>query len=445
MFVRYRKAPEKTWRLVSPRFLRGSAHGLVDSKGHKKCDWWGIAVAGISDVKQVEFRVRALSMVRVPGGAFRMKTVLAGGHDASKTAPDPCVLPAFWMAKCETTIGMYADYLVEIGPDAAGWKKKMADENRCGIERTDNGTYRVLPGRANHPITYVSWYDAVSFLEWCGLRLPTETEFEKAFRGGLFLDGDATKKTPNPKPERRFPWGDEAPDAGGVHRCNLDGDADGFAYTAPVGSFSKFNSPYGICDLSGNVAEWTSDWYATSHHVGLDGFRMVRGGSWREVPDGVDADRFAFFRAALETIALARVATSAAAAVELGLLLPSDPRTADPDRQWGDAAATARHLAEMGYRPPTDAPIRVVGRRGIAAAETLTYNQLRARQMSQHDRTIVMALARVMSGGDVAEGTLVAPGHLLDLEREAFLRLLGEPLTRARIRHTLKTGKPLRN
>ena len=289
VFIRYRKAPEKTWRLVSPRFLRGNAHGLVDSKGHKKCDWWGIAVAGISDVKQVEFRVRALSMVRVPGGAFRMKTVLAGGHDASKTAPDPCVLPAFWMAKCETTIGMYADYLIEIGPDAAGWKKKMADENRCGIERTDNGTYRVQPGRANDPLTYLSWYDAVSFLEWCGLRLPTETEFEKAFRGGLFLDGDATKKTPNPKPERRFPWGDEAPDAGGVHRCNLDGDADGFAYTAPVGSFSKFNSPYGICDLSGNVAEWTSDWYATSHHVGLDGFRMVRGGSWKEVPDGVDA------------------------------------------------------------------------------------------------------------------------------------------------------------
>jgi 3-hydroxyacyl-CoA dehydrogenase len=50
-----------------------------------------------------------------------------------------------------------------------------------------------------------------------------------------------------------------------------------------------------------------------------------------------------------------------------------------------------------------------------------------------------------MSGGDVAEGTAVSEDHLLDLEREAFVRLLGEPLTRARIRHTLKTGKPLRN
>lgn len=163
------------------------------------------------------------------------------------------------------------------------------------------------------------------------------------------------------------------------------------------------------------------------------------------VPDGVDADRFAFFSAALTTIAMARVATSAAEAVELGLMLACDQVTADPDRQWADAAATARHLAEAGYHPPADTPIRVVGRRGIAAAETLTYNQLKAGYMSEHDRTIVMALARVMSGGDVAEGTPVAAAHLLDLERVEFLRLLGEPLTRARIRHTLKTGKPLRN
>ncbi len=163
------------------------------------------------------------------------------------------------------------------------------------------------------------------------------------------------------------------------------------------------------------------------------------------VPDGVDGDRFAFFAAALTTIAMARVATSASEAVQLGILQAADPVTADPDRQWADAVLTARHLAETGYRPPADAPIRVVGRRGIAAAETLTYNQLKGGQMSEHDRKIVLALARVMSGGDVAEGTLVAPGYLLDLEREAFLRLLGEPLTRARIRHTLKTGKPLRN
>jgi 3-hydroxyacyl-CoA dehydrogenase len=163
------------------------------------------------------------------------------------------------------------------------------------------------------------------------------------------------------------------------------------------------------------------------------------------VPDGVHGDTFAFFRSALETIALARVSTSAEEARALGYLTPADLVTVDPDRQWHDAVATARHLADVGYRPPAERPIRVVGRRGIAAADALSYNQLLARQMSEHDRTVVLALARVMSGGDVAEGTELSAGYLLDLEREAFLRLLGEPLTRARIRHTLKTGKPLGN
>jgi 3-hydroxyacyl-CoA dehydrogenase len=86
-----------------------------------------------------------------------------------------------------------------------------------------------------------------------------------------------------------------------------------------------------------------------------------------------------------------------------------------------------------------------VGRRGIAAAEALTFNQLGGGYLSEHDRKVVLELARVMSGGDVAEGTPVAEVYLLDLEREGFLRLLGEPKTRDRIRHMLKTGKPLRN
>jgi len=157
------------------------------------------------------------------------------------------------------------------------------------------------------------------------------------------------------------------------------------------------------------------------------------------------ADPFAFFRANLQMIATARVSTSADEARALGLFGPADLVTADPDRQWADASAAARHLAEAGYRALADLPFPVVGRRGIAAAEALTYNQLLGRQMSEHDRTIVLELARVMSGGDVAEGTLLPAAHLLDLEREAFVRLLGERLTRDRIRHTLKTGKPLRN
>ena len=156
-------------------------------------------------------------------------------------------------------------------------------------------------------------------------------------------------------------------------------------------------------------------------------------------------DHFSFFRTALENTALAKVSTSAAEAFDLGLLQPGDLVTADPDRQWADAARQALALAEAGYRPPAERPIPVLGRRGVAAADSLTYNQLAGHRLSEHDRTVVMELARVMAGGDVAEGTALAEGYLLDLEREAFLRLLGMPLTRDRIRHTLTTGKPLRN
>ncbi len=193
------------------------------------------------------------------------------------------------MAKYETTIAMYTDYLNEIGGEGTGWNRRMTNSNRCGIIRHINYTYSVKPGRENYPITYVSWYDAMNFLRWCGLRLPTEAEWEKAFRGGLYLDGDEAKKLPNPMPERRYPWGNQAPNADGIFRCNYDGADDGFDYTAPVGSFAKFSSPYGICDLAGNVAEWTLDWYSTSFHAGLDGFRMVRGGSWMAVPAACDA------------------------------------------------------------------------------------------------------------------------------------------------------------
>jgi formylglycine-generating enzyme required for sulfatase activity len=187
---------------------------------------------------------------------------------------------------------MYVDYLNEVGGDGTGWNKRMSDNLRCGITQngaSPNFTYSVIPGREKFPITYVSWYDAVAFLEWCGLRLPIEAEWEKAFRGGIFLDGDEKKQKSNPLPERKYPWGNEAPNEGGIYRCNYDGADDGFENSAPVGSFEKFNSPNGVSDMAGNVAEWTLDWYTTTYHIGIDGFRVVRGGSWMAVPVECDA------------------------------------------------------------------------------------------------------------------------------------------------------------
>ena len=289
VFVRYSGDFGDNWRLVPMNSLRGNGFDIVEKPGRKQIIWWGTGETSFAELSQVEVRVRGLRMARVPAGKFIMKSIPGGGHDESKKVQLDSDLPLYYMARCEATIAMYTDYLNEVGGEGAGWNRRMANSNRCGIVQNPDHTYGVKPGRENCPVTYVSWYDAVNFLRWCGLRLPTEAEWEKALRGGIYLDGDETKQLRNPIPERRYPWGKEAPNADGVYRCNYDGEDDGFACTAPVGSFEKFNSPYGICDLAGNVAEWTLDWYSTPYHVGLDGFRMVRGGSWMAVPAACDA------------------------------------------------------------------------------------------------------------------------------------------------------------
>jgi formylglycine-generating enzyme required for sulfatase activity len=301
VFIRYSTDSGATWEFLPTEHLQGNGYGFIESPGHKKIVWWGTtetnfresSTAGTADLNKLKYIIRGIKMVRVPAGEFKMKSLPGGGYDESRWDEEPaCELPLFYIAKYETTVAMYAEYLNKTGREGAGWNKRMSVSNRCGI--VQNGaspafTYSVTPGRENYPVTYVSWYDAAAFLRWCGLRLPGEAEWEKAFRGGIYLDGDQIKKCKNPLPDRKYPWGNESPNTDSVYRCNYDGDDDGFPCTSPVGSFSKFNSPYGVCDMAGNVAEWTIDWYSTSYHVGLDGFRMVRGGSWMAVPSACDA------------------------------------------------------------------------------------------------------------------------------------------------------------
>ena len=162
-------------------------------------------------------------------------------------------------------------------------------------------------------------------------------------------------------------------------------------------------------------------------------------------PGGAWGDAFPAFARAFEAIATAKVSSGAEDARRLGLLRAEDAISIDPDRIVADALTVGRALLETGYRPPAERPIAVLGRRGIAAAESLTWNQLAGGYISEYDRELALSLARVMCGGDVAEGTEVDADHLLGLERETFLRLLGQAKTRDRIRHFLKAGKPLRN
>lgn len=292
VFVRYSADQGATWRLLPAEFLRGDGFDIVSSAGPKKIVLWGIAQAPVLDAQQTQFRVRAMRMARVPAGEFKMLSVPGGGYDESHSNRGSRMVPLFYIALCETTISMYVDFLNEMGANGMGWNDRMADEQRCGITQygaAPRFRYRVVPGRENFPVTYVSWYAAQAFLKWCGLRLPTELEWEKAILGGEYLDGDDTREKPNPMPDRFYPWGDDEPDEGGVYRCNMDAGEDGFAHTAPVGSFPADKGPYGTYDMAGNVAEWTLDWYTTAWHEGADGYRVVRGGSWTAFPEGVDA------------------------------------------------------------------------------------------------------------------------------------------------------------
>ncbi len=158
------------------------------------------------------------------------------------------------------------------------------------------------------------------------------------------------------------------------------------------------------------------------------------------------SDMYPAFRKTFETIGMAKVATSAAEARDLGFLRRQDTWSMHGDHRVADAKGLALAMARAGFEPPQlDQDIPVMGRAGVALAETVLFNMEEANYISAHDRKIGGQLARILSGGDVPGPTTVPAQHLLDLEREAFLRLCGERKSLERMQAILKTGKPLRN
>jgi len=148
---------------------------------------------------------------------------------------------------------------------------------------------------------------------------------------------------------------------------------------------------------------------------------------------------------AFELIGQAKVSSSAADARRLGLLRECDGVTMNPERLIGDAKALALALApnHVPARPRED--IEVGGDGVYAALKIKAWLAHQAGQISEHDLVIADKLAYVLSGGRLSGRQKVSEQYLLDLEREAFLSLCGMEKTRERIRHMLKTGKPLRN
>jgi 3-hydroxyacyl-CoA dehydrogenase len=158
------------------------------------------------------------------------------------------------------------------------------------------------------------------------------------------------------------------------------------------------------------------------------------------------AEMLAALRRTLETVAMAKVATSAVEARALGLVAPSDRITLNRERLLLDAKAQSSALAEAGYAAPQPrTQIPVPGLAALGALETGIFLMGEAGYASEHDQKVARWAAYILAGGRVTAGSLVSEQYLLDLEREAFLSLCGERKTQERIAFTLKTGKPLRN
>ena len=158
------------------------------------------------------------------------------------------------------------------------------------------------------------------------------------------------------------------------------------------------------------------------------------------------ADPLPYVQRAFETVALAKVSASGPDAVRLGYLSDRDGFTMNRDRLIADAKAVALARADGGYRPPPPRTAIPVGGESLAAALKLgVHLAWRAGRATDHDALIGRTLATLFAGGTVPHRTTISEQHFLDLEREAFLKLLGEARTLARIQHTLATGKPLRN
>jgi formylglycine-generating enzyme required for sulfatase activity len=171
-----------------------------------------------------------LGMILIPAGDFLM------GDEKQSVR-----VGAFYIDKVPVTNAEYAKFVEATGhPPPPNW-----------VER--GGTYP--PDRANHPVVFVNWFDAQDYAAWAGKRLLTEAEWEKAARG---TDG------------RIYPWGDW------FDKVMCNASEAGIGGTTPVGKYSPFgDSPYKVCDMAGNVWEWTAtDWAPGSSS------KVQRGGSF---------------------------------------------------------------------------------------------------------------------------------------------------------------------
>ncbi len=198
-------------------------------------------------------------MVQIPEGPFTMGS---REGDPDEAPEHQLFVRTFYMDRKEVTQGEYDRFV------------RMTKRGKPFVPVFEDDISKIV--KPELPAMGMSWSDADAYCKWGGKRLPTEAEWEKAGRG---------------EGKRRYSWGDEF----GTGQANVEGEEDGFKYLAPPGSFESGRSPYGLYDMTGNVAEWVADTY-DEHYYEKSPYRdptgpeegshkVIRGGSWRETPN----------------------------------------------------------------------------------------------------------------------------------------------------------------
>ncbi len=235
------------------------------------------ATLGIGSTRTIA--IDQMVQVYVPAGDFIMgakttdkdaKQTIAGGRAYPESPQQTVYLDGYWIDKFEVTNGQYA-LCVAAGGCKPPWVNSSYTYDK----------YYGNPEFANYPVIWVNWFKARDYCTWSGRRLPSEAEWEKAARG---TDG------------RLYPWGNDPVDGTRANFCDVnctrsiafEAANDGYADTAPVGSYPAGASPYGAMDMSGNVWEWVNSLIKPYPYDANDGRedltsldeRAWRGGPW---------------------------------------------------------------------------------------------------------------------------------------------------------------------
>ena len=242
--------------------------------------------------------------IRLEGGVFTMGSADALSYPGDGEEPREVELDPFCITAHAVSNARFQEFIEATGhgtdAESYGWSFVFAgllpddfEDTRAVAQapwwrqvygadwRHPEGPGSDLEARADHPVVHVSWQDALAYCKWVGARLPTEAEWEYAARGGLA--------------GKAFPWGDEL-EPNGDHRMNVwqgqfpagNTRADGYYGTAPIEAFTP--NGFGLFNATGNVWEWTADWFDTQFR-GHDArrnpsgppsgeFRVQKGGSY---------------------------------------------------------------------------------------------------------------------------------------------------------------------